>query len=666
VSLRIGREADTTPLDSGPDSDAFTPTPAAAAYAAVTGKGLAEDDGYPSVGDVFDTAHGSTGAGGALAAGGEVRLSRRTAACYSVGHFLNDATASAWFSYLLLYLQDARGLNSLESGLVLFAGQIFDAVATPTVGLLSDASQGFPRLGLGRRKLWNLIGLAIVVVCFGSLFGAWDFGFARLSSAGRTGFYATMASLFNCGWAAVQVSHMAMVPELSTRDSERVMLNSARYFFTVMANVFVFVSMFLILRYHKGSDPQRDNKTDPVSYMYLAWCIIGFGGLLSTVFLVGTKEPLPAEQGAAESKALAPGAAPVGQQRHASAVVAAEEDEQEEEEEGEGHRLLSGSSATTAYEAPVMTPQENAALLPGTASALTDAREESLAVSVNRRGLDGLGQAAPGSSEGPRREQLGSSARPTVMRWKDWIYLKEAWQVALAYMFARLAVNVSQVYMSFYVTDVLNMSSTAIAIVPLLLYVSQLGATIGMKQISSHFGRRHSMTLGGGLFVAACITMLFISSHFSWVMYPTVVVLGLGSAITMVISVSLEADLVGDNVESGAFVYGAISLTDKLSNGMVILAIQIFGNSVTDQTQRSHHIRWINGLVPLAAMVFAVLVSWTIRIPRHLQGKMSKAKKAKVRDGEAVRSGNGNVSSSSNIVRIAANDDEDSQPLLDD
>ena len=41
---------------------------------------------------------------------------------YSVGHFLNDATASCWFSYLLLYLTQAQGLSGSQAGIVLFSG----------------------------------------------------------------------------------------------------------------------------------------------------------------------------------------------------------------------------------------------------------------------------------------------------------------------------------------------------------------------------------------------------------------------------------------------------------------------------------------------------------------------------------------------------------------
>lgn len=42
------------------------------------------------------------------------------------------------------------------------------------------------------------------------------------------------------------------------------------------------------------------------------------------------------------------------------------------------------------------------------------------------------------------------------------------------------------------------------------------------------------------------------------------------------LSLSLTADLIGPNCESGAFVYGSMSLTDKVSNGIAAMLIQLF------------------------------------------------------------------------------------------
>ena len=42
---------------------------------------------------------------------------------------------------------------------------------------------------------------------------------------------------------------------------------------------------------------------------------------------------------------------------------------------------------------------------------------------------------------------------------------------------------------------------------------------------------------------------------------------GFGGSAMLITSLSITAELVGDNVESSAFIYGAMSFTDKLSTG---------------------------------------------------------------------------------------------------
>ena len=46
-----------------------------------------------------------------------------------------------------------------------------------------------------------------------------------------------------------------------------------------------------------------------------------------------------------------------------------------------------------------------------------------------------------------------------------------------------------------------------------------------------------------------------------------------GSAV-LITSLSLTAELISSNTESAAFVYGAMSFTDKVSNGLAVMVIQ--------------------------------------------------------------------------------------------
>jgi hypothetical protein len=54
------------------------------------------------------------------------------------------------------------------------------------------------------------------------------------------------------------------------------------------------------------------------------------------------------------------------------------------------------------------------------------------------------------------------------------------------------------------------------------------------------------------------------------------VLLGCGGSTILITSLSMTTDLIGHNTNSGAFVYGAMSFTDKLSNGIVVALFQQF------------------------------------------------------------------------------------------
>ena len=64
--------------------------------------------------------------------------------------------------------------------------------------------------------------------------------------------------------------------------------------------------------------------------------------------------------------------------------------------------------------------------------------------------------------------------------------------------------------------------------------------------------------------------------------YGVAALIGSGGSTMLITSLSLTADLIGANCESGAFVYGAMSLTDKVSNGVAVILIQHFIPGDTD------------------------------------------------------------------------------------
>ncbi|POM63668.1 Glycoside-Pentoside-Hexuronide (GPH):Cation Symporter Family [Phytophthora palmivora] len=393
---------------------------------------------------------------------------------YGVGHVLNDMCASTWFSYLLVFLLHAVGMSPVDSAIVMFCGQIADGLATPLVGVFSDKSSGLPMLGLGRRKTWLAIGSLLVVLCFFFVFGACAPQWFTDSPSRMIMlvYYSAAASIFNVGWATVQVSHMAMVPELSEDDNVRI------------------VAPFGV--------------PDAEKFTLLAYTSLVVGGICTVIFLTGTPEKVTVEK--------------------------------KEEKKGAGQVLATS---------PVMAD------------------------------LEGRGHSAfpcEGDLDIPAVEVVGPSSEH--MTWSCWFKLGMFYEVGLVYMCTRLVVNVTQVFISFYLIVTLQMSATSIAIVPLLVYLSGFLATFFLRYLNESLGRTGSFALGAGLIVVALVLSYFLTPETATWVYPFSIVLGMGNSIIMVTSVCLTGDLVGNNVESGAFVYGAMSFTDKISNGIAILLIQ--------------------------------------------------------------------------------------------
>jgi len=210
---------------------------------------------------------------------------------YSVGHSLNDLTAAAWFSYLIVYYQAVRGLSAGQAGIVLFVGQCVDACMTPVVGFLSDRITTLP---FGQRKSWHMLGSFLVATSFPFVFGS-DFEFVNnFSKPGLLVWACFFVVLFQIGWASTQVAHLSLIPELTPDCNERDFLNSARYGCTILSSVFLFGLSFALLESANGEDELGPG--DMFHFALLAYIVVGLGLLMVFYFHYGVSEPSYAEK----------------------------------------------------------------------------------------------------------------------------------------------------------------------------------------------------------------------------------------------------------------------------------------------------------------------------------------------------------------------------------
>ncbi|XP_031554631.1 major facilitator superfamily domain-containing protein 12-like isoform X2 [Actinia tenebrosa] len=391
-------------------------------------------------------------------------LTWRTKLCYGVGHILNDLTASAWFTYLLVYLQKVVKFSGIEAGVLLLIGQVADAIATPLVGIESDRLE---RCSYGRRKIWHLVGVICVVISFPFIFNL-CVGCSNPSHMAMFIYYAPFIVVFQFGWAATQISHLSLIPELITNDQEKCDLNAIRYAATVASNIFVFIITWIMLDSGKeASDPNQLSTSDATAFMYVVFIVVGVGLFFVTIFHIGVKE----------------------RPRDAS------------------------------------------------------------------------------------HEFATKSSRRSASNWVMWFKVPLFYQTAIMYMCVRLIVNITQVYIPMYTLETLHLTKDKIAIMPLIVYVSGFVSTFLSKPLNKYIGRKGVFLCGLITIFAVCIWMWFLPPRNAQV-YGVSVLIGVGGSTLLVTALTMLADLIGENVETGAFVYGAMSFMDKMSNGIVVQIIQ--------------------------------------------------------------------------------------------
>lgn len=88
---------------------------------------------------------------------------------------------------------------------------------TPVFGVLVDK--------YGKKKGWHVVGSVLVSLSFPVLFGS----FSRNPNSFTTMFvYVASIVVFQTGWAAVQISHLSMIPALTSSPLVRAELTAIR------------------------------------------------------------------------------------------------------------------------------------------------------------------------------------------------------------------------------------------------------------------------------------------------------------------------------------------------------------------------------------------------------------------------------------------------------
>jgi Na+/melibiose symporter-like transporter len=166
--------------------------------------------------------------------------------------------------------------------------------------------------------------------------------------------------------------------------------------------------------------------------------------------------------------------------------------------------------------------------------------------------------------------------------WYQWFQKPQFYLVAGIYMGTRLVVNISQVYTPLYLVDTLHLPKDSVAIGPLAIYISGFIITLALRLLNKVIGRYMTYFIGLA-FTWGALMWFWLQESPADTKYPHVeeitvygstILLGAGGSTLLVTSLSMVADLIGPTVGSSAFVYGLMSFTDKVSNGIAVQTVQ--------------------------------------------------------------------------------------------
>jgi len=200
-----------------------------------------------------------------------------------------------------------------------------------------------------------------------------------------------------------------------------------------------------------------------------------------------------------------------------------------------------------------------------------------------------------------------SGNRSLISSWKQWLRVPQLYQIGVVYMCTRLLTNITQMYIAMYMLDTLLAPENSIASIPFTVFASSLVFTALSNKIVALTNTAVATVVGCAMVIGACAGFPFLHPSHWQLIFPFAMLLGAGCGILQTTSLSLIADhVIGDNEVGTAFVYGSMSLTDKVANGLTILIIQLLAPTPTPG-QTAYFYCKVMTYIPGGAAALAVL-----------------------------------------------------------
>ena len=168
---------------------------------------------------------------------GKDKLSTYLKLAYGTGHVLNDLTACLWFTYLLIFFHEVLGFSNSMAGYFMVVGQLADGCATVFIGYFQDKGRDMWICRVyNKRKVWHLVGTIGVACSFPFIFST-CVGCSTAPKRYQFLYYSFFIVILPFTWPCAQISHLAIITDLTSNKLERTALTSYRYSATVLSSI---------------------------------------------------------------------------------------------------------------------------------------------------------------------------------------------------------------------------------------------------------------------------------------------------------------------------------------------------------------------------------------------------------------------------------------------
>ncbi|XP_053658869.1 major facilitator superfamily domain-containing protein 12-like [Anopheles marshallii] len=431
---------------------------------------------------------------------------------YGLGHVYNDLCAGIWFSYTLLFMQGALGMPAAEAGAMVMLGQVGDAIATPIVGLLTDR--------YGTKRQWHIAGTFIVFLTFPMIFSLCPWC-SVAPHWWEILYFVIVILAFQFGWPIVQVTHLAMIPELSRTQKDRSDLTAIRYSVSIVSNVVVYIVTWAVLR----SRTSTDNQIGPGD-------AYRFRDISLILTLVGVSMSV----------------------------------------------LFNFSLTFSGYEHRRNTALQHNIIRPSGPRPETDIERESL-LGHEQRQANGS-QHSTGSSTAL---DTIVQRKPKKNFFKSPLLYQNALLYVFSRLFMTTSLVYMPLWLDerAYQPDVTPAENNAnvehLATVPLVSFLASFVASLLLKYTNRFIGNSWVYFIGSIISTSVCLWVALTpgSGSFSTLsLFLIASLFGAGSSITMISSLCITADMIGKHADQGGFIYSAVTFADKLITGVVVVIIE--------------------------------------------------------------------------------------------